>query len=99
MSDVKYPEIPVVVIDSSYSTHDAFSLTPMGLGPSTAIASGKPFIAMCITNPQIRASGATEEDAVKGLKILLKDHIGRNRRVTYTTISFDDELVEEVMQE
>lgn len=96
----KYPEIPIVVIDHRNDND---------LGVSMAVASGKYFLAMCITNPQLRADGETEHDAITRLKHLIKSTFGgdsiawdgsrQKQKVKYTTVTFDDELVEEVMDE
>lgn len=105
---MKYPEIPVAVIDTSHDdgTRGPFSSNSMfgsmfGMNTSAAIASGKPFLAICIMDPKLRSMGETEEIAVKRLKELIKSQyaIGRGSHIKYTTISFDDELVEEVMGE
>jgi len=94
---MKYPRIPIVIMNASYSAHDPIDAFAI----STAIASGKPFIAVCIANPQLRSAGETEEDAVKRLKELIKSNCGLYGKgsIKYATISFDDELVEEIMTE
>jgi hypothetical protein len=94
---MKYPRIPIVVMNATYSTHDTID----AFAVSSAIVTGKPFMAVCIANPQLRSAGETEEDAIKKLKELIKSNCGLYGKgfIKYATISFDDELVEEVMNE
>ena len=81
MSDI--PQIPIIIIrDDGTMIHSPPSFH-------------KPYLAYVITNPDLRADGRTEEDAICNLKLLLLCQIP-SKFIRMTNIVLDDLVVEEV---
>jgi hypothetical protein len=67
------------------------------LGPSSRMASGKPFTATVVANNQMRANGATADEAVSHLKALIRSQMF-GTFVKVVDLDFNDLIVEEVME-
>lgn len=68
-----------------------------GLGLTTAMVTGRPYMAFVAANPQLRANGQTEEDAIERLRALLMSYIPKAKARRVVDLRFDELLVEEVM--
>jgi hypothetical protein len=54
------------------------------------------FLAYVITNPNIRAEGISEAEAIEKLKKLIVRDIPRNKYAKMTNITLDDLIIEEI---
>jgi len=88
--DSVVPSVPVVVIE--------FNDDPM-FGFSSVTASARTHLAFVMSNPQMRADGTSEEDALERLKVYIMSHIGKAKSVKMTNLILDDLIVGEVMDQ
>jgi len=64
---------------------------------TTATVTGRPYMAFVAANPQIRADGQTEQDAIDRLRALLMSYVPRARVRKVVDLRFDELMVEEIM--
>lgn len=64
----------------------------------TMTGTDRPFYAYMASNPQIRADGATEEDALRRLKHQILSHHPPAKRRRAVDLRLDELIVEEVME-
>lgn len=78
------PQIPIIVI-RDYRTISQYSP-----------AFENPYLAYVITNPDLRASGKTEEDAIKHLKSSIINRFAKGNFVRMAHITLEELIIESV---
>jgi hypothetical protein len=85
MNDEKRPSVTAIVMKLDISYH--------------SVMYERPWVAYLPSNPKMRASGETEDEALASLECMMSyDNFGKILEIKTVEITFDSLLVKEVME-